>query len=219
MRRAALAGLLAAIALPSVAHAHRVRVTVPAVGDVTLAEIHYAAPAHRPGLHLALAGPIGAQYVAAAALRHQPRGALVVLVAVVNRRAIGATPVIPQAIDLRTRLTRPAKAPKTSQSVDVLAKPPAPPPPACALGALDAGALRVALHTGTAPSGFGVRSTVVQALAAACGRAVAPTFRTGIAPPVPPVPKCPPPCGPQPYIICPGPAAPRLICPPPVVRP
>ena len=53
----------------------------------------------------------------------------------------------------------------------MLARSPDTAPPACALGPLAVSDLRFALRAGTPPPGFGARSTIAQALAAACGRA------------------------------------------------
>ena len=71
---------------------------------------------------------------------------------------------------LSTRPSRAMRAPTVTQATNVLARTPAAAPAACALGPLAVGDLRFALRAGTPPPGFGARSTIVQALAAACGR-------------------------------------------------
>jgi hypothetical protein len=208
MRRAGFAALLVAIAAPAPAQAHRAAVPGPARGEVTLAQIRYAVPhGRRPAMRLAIAGPTGSDYVVAALPRRQPRRAVVALVAVVNRSTRGAlVPDVAQIV-LRTRPSRPLAAPSTSVAMNVLAAKQATRPPACALGPLAIGDLRLALHAGApAPPGFGARATIAQALAAACGRPVAPAFRAAIVPPEPPPRACPPPCRPiEPIatIVCP----------------
>jgi hypothetical protein len=218
MRRAALAALVVAIAAaPASAQAHRVRVRAPAQFEVTLAQIRYAVPhGPRPALRLALAGPTGLDYVAAALPRHQPRHALVALVAIVNRRPRGSQAADLAQILLRTRPSQTLAAPRVSEAMNVLAAAPATAPPACALGPMTVGALRFALRAGTPPQGYGARATIVQALDAACGRPVEPAFRLAVAPPaVQPPPICPPPCRPiGPRIVCPL-ETPPGVCPQP----
>src|SRR6266540_4970523 len=200
MRRAALAALVVAVAAPSPAQAHRVRVKAPAQFEVTLAQVRYAVPhGPRPALHLALGGPAGLNYVAAALPRHQPRRALVALVAIVNRRPRGSLAPDVADILLRTRPSRPLSAPRISDAANVLAAHSAITSSACALGPLAVGDLRFAMREGDPPPGYGARSTIAQALAAACGRPVEPAFRAAVAPPeLSPLPKPCPPCPPRP---------------------
>lgn len=217
MRRAALTALVVAIAAPAPAQAHRVPVRAPAQFEVTVAQIRYAvAHGPRPALRLALAGPTGLDYVAAALPRHQPRRALVALVAIVNRRPRGSQAPDLAQIVLRTRLSRTLAAPRISEAMNVLAGKPAIAPSACALGPLTVGDMRFALRAGTPPQGYGARATIAQALAAACGRPVEPAFRLAVAPPaIEPPPPCPPPCRPiEPRIVCPL-ETPPGICPQP----
>lgn len=227
MRRVALAALVVALAAPAAAQAHRVPVTAPAQFDVALAQVRYAVPhGPRPALRLALAGPTGLDYVAIALPRHQPRRALVALVAVVNRRPPGSQAPDVSQILLGTRLSRAMRAPTVAQATNVLYVAPATTPAACRLGALKVADLRFAMRAGIPPSGFGARSTIAQALAAACGRPVDPAFRAAIAPPGakwpgPPPPAPCPPCPPFPpakpataAIVCPT-AQPRAACPDP----
>jgi hypothetical protein len=219
VRRAALAALIVAAVVPTTAQAHRVRVAAPAQFQVTLAQIRYAVPhGPRPALRLGLAGPAGADYVAAALPRHQPSRALVALVAVVNRRPAGSLVPDPSQILLSTRPSHTLKAPRTSVATNVLAAHAATKSAACALGPLGVSNLRFAMRSGTPPPGFGARSTIVQALAAACGRAVDPAFRQAVAPAEPIAPKPPPGCPPcrpiEPRIVCPL-APPPAICPDP----
>jgi hypothetical protein len=218
MRRAALAALVVAVVAPSPAQAHRVRVRGPAQFEVTLAQIRYAVPhGPRPALHVALAGPNGLDYVAAALPRTQPRRALVALVAVVNRRPQGSLAPDLASIPLTTRPSRKLGAPRMSNAPNVLAAKPTRPPAACALGPLTVAGLRFAMRAGTPPAGFGARATIVQALAAACGRTVDPAFKLAVAapqtPPSPPSPPQCPPCRPLPIrSVCPQ-EQPPVICP------
>jgi hypothetical protein len=219
MRRAALVALVVAVAAPAPARAHRVPVRAPAQFEVTVAQIRYAVPhGPRPALRLALAGPTGLDYVAAALPRQQPRHALVALVAVVNRRPRGSLAADLAQVVLRTRPTRKLGKPRISQAMNVLATRPASTPPACALGPLALGDLRFALRAGSPPQGFGARATIAQALAAACARPVDPAFRQAVAPPASPSPPpyCPPPCRPvsRARIVCPL-ETPPGICPQP----
>jgi hypothetical protein len=213
MSRVPFAALAVALALPGGAHAHRVRVTAPAQFDVAVAQVRYAVPhGPRAGLKVALAAPAGLDYVAVALPRHQPRRALVALVAVVNRRPQGSAAPDVGRIALSLRPARATHPPKVSQATNVLYAAPATTPALCAVGPLTAGDLRFALRAGAPPQGFGARSTIAQVLAAACGRQVDPAFRAAVAPPAlpgPPKPE-PTPCPPCPRY---PPAGPRIICP------
>lgn len=216
MRRVLLAALVVSLVSPATAQAHRVAVNAPAQFDVALAQVRYAvAHGRRPALTVALAGPTGLDYVAVALPRHQPRRALVALVAVVNRRPRGSQAPDLARILLGTRPSRSMRPPVVSQAMNVLAGAPAKAPAACALGALGVGDLRFALRGGSPLPGFGARSTIVQALAAACGRPVDPAFRQAVAPPLqavpppPPLKPCPPPCPSSPRPVA------RIVCPPP----
>ncbi len=207
-----LAALVVALAAPATAQAHRIRLTAPAQFDVSIAQVRYAVPhGPRPALRLALAGPTGLDYVAVALPRHQPKHAVVALVAVVNRRPRGSqTPDLAQVL-FSTRPSRALRAPTITQATNILAARPAAAPAACALGPLTVSDLRFALRAGAPPPGFGARSTIAQALNAACGRAVEPAFRTAVAPPGLPAPSprptpCPP-CPPLPR------GQPRIVCP------
>jgi hypothetical protein len=224
MRRVVLAALVVSLAAPAAAQAPRVPLNAPAQFDVAFAQVRYAVPhGPRPALKVSLAGPTGLDYVAVALPRHQPRGALVALVAVVNRRPRGSQAPDLAQIVLGTRPSGSMRPPVVSEAMNVLAGAPAKAPSACALGALGVADLRFARRGGSPPPGFGARSTVVQALAAACGRPLDPAFRQAVAPPAPqpppfpPPPPCPPPCPPPPYassprVICP---TPRILCPQP----
>jgi hypothetical protein len=223
MRRVLLAALVVSLAAPATAQAHRVTVAAPAQFDVAVAQVRYAVPhGRRPALRLALAGPTGVDYVAVALPRHQPKHAVVALVAVVNRRPRGSQAPDLAGILLSTRPSRAMRAPAVTQATNVLAAKPASAPAACALGSLTVGDLRFALRAGAAPPGFGARATIVQALNAACGRAIAAAFLQAVRPPAPKAPYPPPPspcppCPPfppgKPAIICPTPAP--AACPEP----
>jgi hypothetical protein len=220
MRRVMLAALVVSLAAPAAAQAHRIRLIAPAQFDVSIAQVRYAAPhGPRPALRLKLAGPTGLDYVAVALPRHQPEHAVVALVAIVNRRPQGSQAPDLAALVFSTRPSRAMRAPSVTQATNVLSAKPAAAPAACALGSLSVGDLRFALRAGAPPPGFGARPTIVQALDAACGRAVDPAFRMAVAPPAAPAPSprptpCPP-CPPlppgQPRIICPVPAP--AVCP------
>jgi hypothetical protein len=215
MRRVLLVALAVSLATPAAAEAHRVRVSGPAQFDVAVAQVRYAVPhGPRPGLKLALAAPAGLDYVAVALPRHQPKRALVALVAVVNRRPRGSQAPDVSQILLSTRPSRAMRAPTVAQATNVLYAAPAATPAACRLGALNVADLRFAMRAGTAPSGFGARSTIAQALAAACGRPVDPAFRAAIAPPAlqlpPPKPQ---PCPPCPRFPPAQPATAAIVCP------
>jgi hypothetical protein len=216
MRRVLLAALVVSLATPAAAQAHRVRLSAPAQFDVALAQVRYSVPhGTRPALKVALAGSTGLDYVAVALPRHQPRHALVALVAAVNRRPRGSQAPDLAQILLGTRPSRSMRAPVVSEAMNVLAAAPAKAPAACGLGALDVAGLRFALRGGSPPPGFGARATIVQVLAAACGRPVDPAFRMAVAPslqptpPPPPLKPCPPPCPTSPRTI------PSIVCPPP----
>ncbi|HEX5900620.1 MAG TPA: hypothetical protein VFY32_14540 [Solirubrobacteraceae bacterium] len=220
MRRVLLAALVVSLSTPAAAHAHRVRLAAPAQFDVAVAQVRYAvAHGPRPALRVALAGPTGLDYVVVALPRRQPKHAVVALVAVVNRRPRGSQAPDLARVLLRTRPSRAMGAPTVTEATNVLARPPAGASPACALGSLVVSDLRFALRAGLPPPGFGARSTIVQALNAACGRAVAASFLQAVAPPatVPPEPVPPnpcPPCPPRersvPQVVCP-----LLTTPPP----
>jgi hypothetical protein len=219
MRRVLLAALVVSLAAPAAAQAHRVSLSAPAQFDVAVAQVRYSVPhGPRPALKLALAGPSGLDYVAVALPRHQPRRAVLALVAVVNRRPRGSQAPDVARIALAISPSRAMRAPVVSQAANVLGAPPTAAPPACALGPLAVGDLRFAMRAGAPPPGFAARSTIAQGLAAACGRPVDPAFRTAVAPPPPPQPlpePCPP-CPPtprQPAIVCPE--RPPVICPQP----
>jgi hypothetical protein len=213
MRLAAL--VVVAVLAPSAAQAHRVHVRAPAQNEVALAQIRYAVPhGPRPAIGLKLAGPTGAEYVAAALPRKQPKHALVALVAIVTR---GHSTADPAQILFSTRPSRRLGAPRTSEAMNLLGAQQAITSPACALGPLTAGDLRLALHAGAPPSGYGARSTIAQAVAAACGRPVDPAFRQAVGPfptePAPPNPPGCPPCRPLPLrSVCPQ-ESPPAICP------
>jgi hypothetical protein len=213
MRRVLLAALVVSLAAPAAAQAHRIRLVAPAQFDVSIAQVRYAVPhGPRPALRLALAGPTGLDYVAVALPRRQPGHAVVALVAVVNRRPRGTQAPDLAEVLLSTRPSRRMRAPTVTQATNVLAATPASSPPACALGSLVTSDLRLALHAGTPPPAFGARSTVVDALAAACRRAVPAAFLQAVAPPAtaPPFPPPPSPCPPCPPL---PPGNPKIICP------
>lgn len=220
MRRVLLAVLISSLVVPAAGQAHRVSLAAPAQFDVAVAQLRFAVPhGPRPALRLALAGPTGLDYVAIALPRDQPRHAVIALVAVVNRRPQGSQAPDPAHVVLTARPSRAVRAPTVTQATNVLATTPASAPAACALGALTVSDLRFALRAGAPPAGFGVRSTIAQALNAACGRPVDAAFRTAVGPPALPAPSpkptpCPP-CPPlptgQPRIVCPVPRP--AICP------
>src|SRR3954452_17321466 len=149
MRRVMLAALVVSLAAPAAAQAHRIRVTAPAQFDVSIAQVRYPVPhGPRPALRLALAGPTGLDYVAVALPRHQPRHAVVALVAVVNRRPRGSHATDHAQVVFSTRAWRARGAPTVAQATKVLAARPVAAPAACALGPLTLGELCFALRAG-----------------------------------------------------------------------
>jgi hypothetical protein len=228
-----LAGALVAPAGAGEALRHwPVSVAGPSQFELTFGQVRFTLrdARHRPSLRLAATTPSGVDYVAAALPRHQPRGALVALVLVVNRRPASSAAADPAKIALRATLSRPLGGPVVSAVDNVYTSQIPTPQAICALyvdGALPTSGLVAVLHEGTALSGFGTRAAVAQGFDQACGRAVDPAFTAQIAQttptptsttptPIPP-PRCPP-CGPitqaPTHIECPLTPAQRVVaCP------
>ena len=166
--------------------------------------------------------PTGLDYVAVALPRHQPEHALVALVAVVNRRPRGSQAPDLAQIAARARGRRaPCARPRSRRRRTSSPRRRPAPRRRARLGALSVSDLRFALRAGAPPPGFGARSTIAQALNAACGRPVDTAFRAAVAPPALPAPS------PKPHPVPAVPAAPAAASrrhrvpasPPPAVCP
>jgi hypothetical protein len=234
---AVLAGALAAPAGAGEALRHwPAAFTGPAQFEMTVGQVRFTVPhdRSRPSLKLSRTASLGADYLATAMPRHQPRGVLVALVLVVNRRPAGSAAADLAQVDLRATLSHALDAPRVGQLADVYTTAKAPPRSLCALqakGAMASSSLRPLLHGGGAVPGFGTRAAVAQGFDQVCGRPVDPAFTAAVHPPAPtptsttptplPPPRLPPrcpPCGPATQsstrIACPlTPSRPVVICP------
>jgi hypothetical protein len=223
---AAVAAVPSPAASPPASRAWRVHVTAPAQFDLTIARLRYRVPvgADRPRLVVKPVGPTGLNFLAVARPVSQPRGGLVALVVVVNRRPRGSLAPDLQGIDLTTRLSRVVRRPQLSEVVNLYGAAPHEHTTVRALCSvpgsrrLGPGDLRLLTRAGAPPPGFNARATVVQAFQTACGRPVDRRFRAAVqqvqpTPPAPPPPPSPCPCQPRPGISCPD--APPPPCPQP----
>jgi hypothetical protein len=174
----------------------------PAQFDLSLAEITFGAHArvagegsrraHRPSsIRVALPGPVGLDYVAAAVTRFTVRGRPRLLVLVVNRRPRGSLAPDLARIALKVTAARRLGAPVLVQISNPFTRPAVGLTPAlCDLPirgpSLTASDLRSVL--GTSPltaaagpaAGFGVAAAVAQAYDAVCGRPYDPLFRQAV---------------------------------------
>jgi hypothetical protein len=176
-----ICALVLAAALPALAAAPTARrswpltVRAPAQFDATLARASFAlAPGLRhPGMSIALAGPNGLDYVAAARLRTQPARRLVALVVVINRRPQGSLAPDLVAINLRTRLGRALPKPSLVERVNVHGAPGPAPRGLCSTpptGSLRAGDLALLLSAGPKAPGGTPTELIAHAFDSACGR-------------------------------------------------
>ena len=192
--------VIPAAALAVVRHrAWPVSVRPPAQFDVAVAQVRFHVPGgtRRPALHMRMAGPNGLDYVAAATPVRQPKGSLIALVAVVNRRPQGSLAGDLVAVRVSARLSAALGSPRVAVATNVLSGGRGAVCAAKASGAMAAASLLGLLAAGSPPPGFGSRETVAQAFNAACGRPVSQAFRAAVAAPAPvlvrpPAPKCPP---------------------------
>jgi hypothetical protein len=216
------AALPATAAAPKARRAWSLSVRSPGQLDLTVARVRFALPpgTRRPGLRIALAGPNGLDFVAAAKLRRQPPHALVALVVVSNRRPRGSLAPDLAAVRLGARVGRALRRPTLVQDVSVYGRPARAPGGLCATpakGALRASGLTLLLSAGSPPRGFTATDSVAQAFDAACGRPANPAFRGAVDPPPGPQPQPQPPgcnpCPPCPSYPCP--ASMRIACPAP----
>ncbi|HUB72906.1 MAG TPA: hypothetical protein VL979_02565 [Solirubrobacteraceae bacterium] len=187
------------------------------VGELTLAEVSFpgaarAAPSAR-ALRMTVAGPFGADYLAAASLRAPPGGARRALVLLVDR----ATPLMdPVYVHVRVRSPRSLGSQRVAKAADAFA-------PArgtarralCGLTprgvALGASRLAPIAARGTAVGGFDAAAAVAQAYDVACGLPRSAAFERAVrgagaggSPPEAPVGKLPGEgCRPRPGYACP----------------
>jgi hypothetical protein len=201
----------------------------PAPDDLALAQVSFHAPGRerlpKGSLRLAVSGPFGADYLAAATPRLATPGAARVLVLLVNRPSALLDPA---SVHLRLLAWRSLGAPAARTLEDPLARAGSAATPAlCDLpvhGSPLAGSeLRVLSSRGGALAGFDAAGAIAQAYDLACGlpyeaafrQAVEPPASTSPSPPAPPVtpaPSPPPPvgklpgegCVPRPGYACPG---------------
>jgi len=205
VRMIALTGLAACALLPAptaAAHTGSLRawkqnVSAPAQFDLTLAEVRFRRAGHavRGGasrarlarsIHVALAGPTGLDYVAAAATRFGVRTRPRLLVLVINRRPRGSLAPDLARIGLTVTAPRSLGAPRLSQVSDPFTRP----PPSGAVAvlcdlrvpgpSLSAAALRPLLRRGAALAGFSAQAAIAQAYNAVCGKPYEDAFRRAV---------------------------------------
>jgi hypothetical protein len=228
------------------------RVAAPAQFDLGLAEIRFGAPARlassrvrrsraASSIRIALRGPTGLDYVAAAVTRFSVFGHPGALVLVVNKRPRGS--LAPDLVQIALTVTAPRRfgAPVVSQVSDPFTRPAIGLAPAlCDLPILGASLrgsdLRAVLSRGLVLAGYGAEAAIAQAYDAVCGRPYDEAFRQAVtqrsgpvcatgqvrAPCCPPNAICaPPPCEPCPCGVasCPCVQAPCPCAPVPCVAP
>ncbi len=200
----------------------------PAPDDLALAQVSFHAPGRgrlpKGSVRLAVSGPFGADYLAAATPRFVTPGAARALVLLVNRPSALLDPA---SVHLRLTAWRSLDAPAARTLEDPLARAGSAATPAlCDLpvhGSPLAGSeLRVLSSRGAALAGFDAGAAIAQAYDLACGLPYAAAFRQAVeqsaptppSPPAPPVSPAPPPppvgklpgegCVPRPGYACPG---------------
>jgi hypothetical protein len=192
----------AATRSPSPSRAWKVRVTAPGQFDLALAEVRFGAPGPvaRPGargslstapMRIALSGPTGLDYVAAAVTRSALHGRPRALVLVVNRRPRGSLAPDLARIGLAVTAARSLGPPVVLQLADPFTHPPAGTVPAlCNLPthgvSLAPGDLRSVLSRGTALAPFSVEVAIAQAYDVVCRRPYDPAFRQAVTQAPPP---------------------------------
>jgi hypothetical protein len=200
----------------------------PAPDDLALAQVSFHAPGRgrlpKGSVRLAVSGPFGADYLAAATPRFVTPGAARALVLLVNRPSALLDPA---SVHLRLTAWRSLGAPAARTLEDPLARAGSAATPAlCDLpvhGSPLAGSeLRVLSSRGAALAGFDAGAAIAQAYDLACGLPYAAAFKQAVeraasappSPPAPPVSPAPPPppvgklpgegCVPRPGYACPG---------------
>ena len=170
--------------------------TAPAQFDLSLAEVRFGASPRaassvasrsyvaRP-IRLAVRGPTGLDYVAAATTRFSVRGRPRALVLVVNRRPRGSLAPDLARIGLTVTSARRLGAPVVWQISDPFTRPSIGLTPAlCDLPihgvSLAASDLRSVLGRGIALSGFSVEAAIAQAYNVVCGRPYEQAFRQAV---------------------------------------
>jgi hypothetical protein len=222
-----VAGITAAQARStSSTRAWRVSVTAPAQFDLSLAEIRFGAPARATtsianrsyvarSIRLALRGPTGLNYVAAAVTRHRTRAGPRALVLVVNKRPRGSLAPDLARIGLTVTAAKWRGRPLIWQLSNPFTRPSIGLTPAlCDLPigsrSLKATDVRSVVSRGVAPTGFAPASAIVQAYNAVCGLPYDASFKQAVVGPCPPSPS-----DPVRAFCCP----PNAICAPPPTPP
>jgi hypothetical protein len=173
----------------------------PAPGELTLAEIGFPASGRERisdgSLQVAVSGPFGDDYMAAAALRLATPVPQRMLVLLVNRPSPLLDPV---SVRLRITARRSLGAPVVRRLADPFTRPAGARTPAlCNLplrgSALGASQVRPLYTRGPALAGFGTASAVAQAYDVVCGLPYASSFAQAVeqSPPASPVPSPAPP--------------------------
>jgi hypothetical protein len=197
-----VATAVAATNSPSPSRVWKVRVTTPAQFDLSLALVRFGSPGPvaRPGargsspagsMRLALSGPTGLDYVAAAVTRLALHGRPRALVLVVNRRPRGSLAPDLARIGLDVTAARSLGRPLVLQLANPFTRPSGGPIPAlCNLPthgvSLAPGDLRSVLSRGTALGAFSVETAIAQAYDVVCRRPYDPAFRQAVTQAAPP---------------------------------
>jgi hypothetical protein len=196
----ALGGCVAAAAAstttPSQTRVWKELVTAPSQFDLSLAEVRFGAPTPvaRPGargsqaagaMRLALSGPAGLDYVAAAVTRSALHGRPRALVLVVNRRPRGSLAPDLARIGLAVTAARSLGPPVVLQFANPFTRRSAGPIPAlCNLPthgvSLAPGDLRSVLSRGAALGAFSIETAIAQAYDVVCRRPYDPAFRQAV---------------------------------------
>ena len=178
------------------------RVTAPSQFDLSLAEVRFGAPTPvaRPGargsqasgaMRLALSGPTGLDYVAAAVTRSALHGRPRALVLVVNRRPRGSLAPDLAGIGLAVIASRSLGPPVVLALANPFTRPSAGPIPSlCNLPthgvSLAPGDLRSVIRPGSALGAFSVEAAIAQAYDVVCRRPYDPAFRQAVTQAAPP---------------------------------
>lgn len=180
--------------------AWRESVIAPAQFDLSLAEVRFGRPARGAranasrgvgSIRIAVRGPTGLDYVAAAVTRSGVLGGSRALVLVVNRRPRGSLAPDLSRIGLTVTAARRLGAAVVSQVSDPFTRARIGLTPAlCDLprrgASLAAGEIRSVLSRGAALTGFGAAAAITQAYDVVCRRPYKPAFRQAVSPTSPP---------------------------------